>query len=225
MTKLTMKQIKNRQSIHPGSRKAEQVTRVNLRLNKLDKQRKVMDTEKTNKMSRYNFIASQLASIEPEPELLSLEDLHNLVELYINRDDDHYNELRATREQRDKSLQRSSGKSARESELESRKERDLQEYASGFIVPDLSDSLTMKLFKQFPCARKLSKKSKGKTQASAIGGISNNKSDANSLTPEELAEYGLDYNYLPQLNLVRIYKNDRNLKDLSQKGKNNLYNI
>ncbi|TIB60671.1 hypothetical protein E3P78_03063 [Wallemia ichthyophaga] len=219
--KLTMKKIKNRESIHPGSRKAEQVTRVNLRLNKLDQKKKALNTDKSNKMARYHYLANRISQLEPQPTRISLEDLHSLVIQYIDRDDDIYNQLKSDREIRDSKLKRYSGKTAREGEIESRKERELSEFNSGFVVPDLTDNITMDLFKQFPSARKISKKTKGKTHSSQVN---QDNSDNQQLDEDELSKHGLDFNYLPQLKLIRVYSNDNSRSDIFQSGQNPIYN-
>ncbi|TIA87370.1 hypothetical protein E3P99_03206 [Wallemia hederae] len=216
-----MKKIKNRESLHPGSRKAEQVTRVNLRLNKLDQKKKAMDTDKSNKMARYHYIAGRIAELDPQPSRISVQDLHSLVEQYINREDEVYGQLKSEREARDKSLKRKSGRSAREGEIEVRKERELSEFKSGFVVPDLTDETTMHLFKQFPSARKLSKKTRGKTQSSVAS--QDNSMAVDSLDDEELSKHGLDINYLPQLKLVRVYMDNAAQSDVVQQGQNPIY--
>lgn len=247
-----MKKIKNRESLHPGSRKAEQVTRVNLRLNKLDQKKKAMNTEKTNKsgytcdcqiflssliVARYHYLANRLSALDSQPSKISIEDIHSLVKQFIDRDDDLYNDLKSERESRDKKLKRSAGKSSKEGEIDVRKERELSEFKSGFsrctysavgylvdditVVPDLTDEITMHLFKQFPSARKLSKKAKGKTQSSGVN--QDNSMAIDNLDDDELSKHGLDINYLPQLKLIRVYMDQPTKSDLVQFGQNPIY--
>lgn len=132
MTKLSLKKIKNRDSLHPNSRKTIQVNRVNLRLNKLDSKRKVSKNDKFYKMNRYHFIANYLMSLDNLPTCFGLKDLHSLIHTYINRDDGLLSDLRSQRIMRDRSLKRSSGKSSKESDLEFRKQNELNEFKSGF---------------------------------------------------------------------------------------------
>ena len=71
-------------------------------------------------------------SLDNLPTCFGLKDLHSLIHTYINRDDGLLSDLRSQRIMRDRSLKRSSGKSSKESDLEFRKQNELNEFKSGF---------------------------------------------------------------------------------------------
>ena len=104
------------------------------------------------------------------------------------------------------------------------------------VVPDLTDAITFKLFLQFPSAKKVSKKDKGKTHSSIANQphhqshqmeqdqvLDDDEDEENELNKS--ASLGLDFNYLPQLRLIRLYSDDDTKFDVFQQGQNPSYKI
>ncbi|OCF31315.1 translation machinery-associated protein 16 [Kwoniella heveanensis BCC8398] len=132
---ITKKTIKGKEGLHPGSRKAAQLTRVNLRTDKLKQQAKARKDYAEAKLQRPLFFLHALSSPNP----LSLPSLQALItEVYIARHDDRINELISERRP-------GRPKSKELLELEEVKKREMAEYDTGMEVPDLTDAPTVRL--------------------------------------------------------------------------------
>ncbi|WVF69317.1 hypothetical protein IAT40_004093 [Kwoniella sp. CBS 6097] len=132
---ITKKTIKGKEGLHPGSRKAAQLTRVNLRTDKLKQQAKARKDYAEAKLQRPLFFLHSLTSPHP----LSLPSLKALItEVYIARHDDRINELMGERRP-------GRPKSKELMELEEVKKREMAEYETGMEVPDLTDAPTVRL--------------------------------------------------------------------------------
>lgn len=131
--KVTLKKVKGKDGVHPGSRKAGQITRAHLRTAKLASQGKVRKDENKAKCEflimakltvvfRPNFFLRVVSSPEP----LSLQQLRALItDAYISRNDERIAELIAERRPgrpKEKEL----------INLEELKRSELQEWATGF---------------------------------------------------------------------------------------------
>ncbi|WVQ72948.1 hypothetical protein IAR50_002510 [Cryptococcus sp. DSM 104548] len=133
--RLTKKAIKGKEGLHPASRKAHQLTRVNLRLDKLQSQGKIRKDINTSKMTRPLFFLHSLSSPNP----LTLESFRALVsEVYLKRNDPRIDELLA---------ERRPGRPKQKEliELEEFRRRERAEYDSGMEVPDMTHGPTTHL--------------------------------------------------------------------------------
>nr|ODN86889.1 translation machinery-associated protein 16 [Cryptococcus depauperatus CBS 7841] len=133
--KLTKKTIKGKEGLHPGSRKAAQLTRVQLRIEKLKSEGKVRKDQKSGIVQRPLFFIYSLSSQNP----ITLESLKALItEVYLKRHDNRIAELTAER--------RAGRPKPKElSDLEEEKRRETSEYETGMEVPDLTHAPTSHL--------------------------------------------------------------------------------
>ncbi|TYJ51983.1 hypothetical protein B9479_007428 [Cryptococcus floricola] len=137
--RLTKKAIKGKEGLHPGSRKAHQLTRVNLRLDKLQSQGKIRKDLNTSKMTRPLFFLHSLSSPNP----LTLESFRALVsEVYLKRNDPRIDELLA---------ERRAGRPKQKEllELEEFRRRERSEWDSGMELPDMTHGPTTHLMHQW----------------------------------------------------------------------------
>ncbi|WRT67663.1 uncharacterized protein IL334_004635 [Kwoniella shivajii] len=133
--RLTKKAIKGKADLHPSSRKAAQLTRVNLRMDKLKGQTKARKDHADAKLQRPLFFLHSLSSPHP----LSLPSLKSLItEVYLGRYDGRINELIADRRP-------GRPKPKELLELEEIKHRETKEYETGMEVPDLTHAPTVRL--------------------------------------------------------------------------------
>ncbi|WWD04720.1 hypothetical protein V865_002791 [Kwoniella europaea PYCC6329] len=133
--RITKKAIKGKENLHPSSRKAAQLTRVNLRVDKLKSQAKARKDYADAKLQRPLFFLHSLSSPHP----LSLASLKALItEVYLARFDSRIEELNAER--------RAGRPKPKELlELEEIKKREKNDYESGMEVPDLTHAPTTRL--------------------------------------------------------------------------------
>ncbi|GAA6010254.1 hypothetical protein JCM10207_005688 [Rhodosporidiobolus poonsookiae] len=144
--------------VHPNSRRAKQLQRVELRAKKLEVQGRVRRAAEVEKIDRHLYFVH---AIPDDATSLSLPDLHTLLSDYINRNESEIVELAAERQAR--SWRKTEGKGKREVELEKEREDELSEYKSGFILPDLTIAENVKMCRQWarPAPSKEGKNAKG----------------------------------------------------------------
>ncbi|KAH8919460.1 hypothetical protein BT69DRAFT_1337269 [Atractiella rhizophila] len=141
----TTKQLQSKKSgvatkkLHPESRRAKQVMRINLRTEKLAKAKKARREVEVGKVDRHIHIIHSMA---PEKSRLSLQELHELLQQYIHRNTEELTKL-----QKERRPGRPKGK--REVEIEMAVSRDTEEGRSGFLLPDLTDSWCVQLCRQW----------------------------------------------------------------------------
>ncbi|KAL7423195.1 translation machinery-associated protein 16 [Cryptotrichosporon argae] len=127
--KHTLKTIKNKDSLHPSSRKAAQITRVHLRTAKLKHAAKDRKDLAIAKLFRPTFFLHALSSPHP----LTLASLRALVtDVYLARNDERIAELSAERRP-------GRVKTKEHAELEELKRREEAEWETGFEVVDLTN--------------------------------------------------------------------------------------
>ncbi|KAI8978941.1 translation machinery-associated protein 16 [Pilobolus umbonatus] len=135
----TLKTIKNREAIHPYSRKAQQITRVYQRKEKLAKK----ESQRAHNpigdrwlWFRYIFDEDKITATK--------EEMHELIELYLMRHDEEIEELEAERHKGHKKP-----KSPRQILLETLREQELNEYNSGMELPDMTNGKILKLLRDW----------------------------------------------------------------------------
>ncbi|MBW0530925.1 hypothetical protein O181_070640 [Austropuccinia psidii MF-1] len=129
-------------NLNPNSRRSKQFNRVLLRDEKLKKEkndRKKIESLKVNRLIWfYDYL--KLNNLN---SLKSLNEVHNLIENYINR---NFNEIEIEKSKRIKGR----SKSLLQEKLEIESERDENEYStSGFVVPDLVSPENVMLLRQW----------------------------------------------------------------------------
>ncbi|TFK51777.1 hypothetical protein OE88DRAFT_1467516 [Heliocybe sulcata] len=131
---------KKEKVFHPQSRKAGQITRTQLRKNKL--------SEASNKKSRKShaetdFYGFWYHAMPPEGETLTLPVIHALLkDVWLTRHDTELASERAAR-------RKGRPKSTREQHLEDIKLRESEEYRTGLEIPDLTHLANMELFRRW----------------------------------------------------------------------------
>ncbi|KAG0370685.1 hypothetical protein BC939DRAFT_452153 [Gamsiella multidivaricata] len=137
----TMKAIKNKDMIHPSSRKAQQVMRVVLRKDRLEHRQKVRANNSFNQSDRILWFRH---AVPEDVTNLTREQHHELIKEYLARYDDEYQSLVA--------LHRPGKvrpKAAREDILLGLMAKERQEYASGFEIPDFTSPKNVKLLREW----------------------------------------------------------------------------
>ncbi|KAF9901660.1 hypothetical protein EC991_005817 [Linnemannia zychae] len=137
----TMKSIKNKDMIHPSSRKAQQVMRVVLRKDRLEHRQKV---RANNSFSTSDRILWFRHAVPDDVKTLTREEQHALIEEYLARYNEEYESLVA--------LHRPGKvrpKAAREDMLAAFIAKERQEYASGFEIPDFSSPKNVVILREW----------------------------------------------------------------------------
>ncbi|KAF9923849.1 hypothetical protein BGZ75_001689 [Mortierella antarctica] len=137
----TMKAIKNKDMIHPSSRKAQQVMRVVLRKDRLEHRQKV---RANNNFSQSDRLLWFRHAVPEDVKTLTREEHHELIEEYLSRYNEEYEALVA--------LHRPGKvrpKAAREDMLAAFMANERREYASGFEIPDFSSPKNVKLLREW----------------------------------------------------------------------------
>ncbi|GAA5878933.1 hypothetical protein JCM1840_000845 [Sporobolomyces johnsonii] len=144
--------------IHPNSRRAKQLQRVELRSKKLEVQRKVFRAAEVERIDRHLYF---IHALPEDATSIPLADLHQILHDYINRSESELVQLAADREAR--SWRKSEGKSKQEIELEKQKDIEMNEYKAGFVLPDLTLAENVVLCRQWvrPAPSKDRKNAKG----------------------------------------------------------------
>ncbi|CDH57117.1 ring finger domain-containing protein [Lichtheimia corymbifera JMRC:FSU:9682] len=133
--KHTLKNIKNRDAVHPYSRKAQQLQRVILRKNKLT-QKKGDRTATNSRVERWLWFRYAL---DESIQCATKQQIHDLIEMYIERNDEQLQTLEAERQ---KLMHKR--KDPKYDLLVANKELDLNEYKSGIELPDFNDGKNLK---------------------------------------------------------------------------------
>ncbi|CAO3661761.1 unnamed protein product [Umbelopsis ramanniana] len=134
----TLKTIKNRDSMHPSSRKAFQLTRVVMRNDRLEQRARSKDSIGNPKIDRYLWFKFALDDALP---CASSDELHSLIEMYLSRNDEELEKLQALR----KDSKRPKGN--RQDMLEALVKKEHDEYDNGFELPDLQNPKIVKILR------------------------------------------------------------------------------
>ncbi|KAK4050370.1 translation machinery-associated protein 16 [Microbotryomycetes sp. JL201] len=131
--------------LHPNSRRAKQLQRVELRAHKLQVQGRVHRSGEVKRVDRLLYFVHAL---DEDRDQISLDELHQIVSDYISRDDAERDELEHERQQRS-NWRKTEGKSKRETEIDKQKEQETLEYKTGFVVPDLTNAENVFICRQW----------------------------------------------------------------------------
>ncbi|KAG2197324.1 hypothetical protein INT47_012754, partial [Mucor saturninus] len=137
--RITLKTIKNREAIHPYSRKAQQISRVYQRKDKLAKK----EIQKANNPIGERWIWFRYA-FEEDNTVATKAEMHELIEAYLVRHDDEIAELE---QERYKGHKKSKG--PRQDQLEALRISESNEYISGMELPDMTNGKTLKLLREW----------------------------------------------------------------------------
>jgi translation machinery-associated protein 16 len=131
---------KREKIFHPESRKAGQLARTQLRKSKLMKAASKRHKKFSSQIDVFSFFYH---AIPPDSGVLSLEELHDIVQnIWLTR---HDIDLEAEQTARRKGRP----KSAKELKLEEIKLREVEEYRTGMEVIDLTHAPTVELFRKW----------------------------------------------------------------------------
>ncbi|KAG2221256.1 hypothetical protein INT45_012377, partial [Circinella minor] len=137
----TVKNIKNRDQVHPYSRKARQINRAQLRTHKLagKKEGRIAGNTKVERWLwfRYALDESNLCATK--------EQVHELIQLYLKRHDDELEQLEQERKKKGGHRK----KVPRHDILTALKISEESEYASGFELPDLLVEKNVRILREW----------------------------------------------------------------------------
>ncbi|KAI9285313.1 translation machinery-associated protein 16 [Umbelopsis sp. AD052] len=136
----TLKTIKNRDSMHPSSRKAFQLTRVVMRNDRLEQRARSKDSIGNPKIDRWLWFKFALDDTLP---CASSEELHSLIDMYLNRNEEELEKLQALRKDSKRP------KSSRQDMLEALVKKEHDEYNKGFELPDLQNPKNVKILREW----------------------------------------------------------------------------
>ncbi|KAM0752983.1 hypothetical protein T439DRAFT_323599 [Meredithblackwellia eburnea MCA 4105] len=191
----TLKKLQSRKGnisagqVHPNSRRAKQLQRVQLRDKKLQLKNKVRRSTEISKVDRHVYFVQALPQ---ESSSISLPELHQLVHDYIARNDQEAQELATERESR--AWRKKEGKSKRELEIDQQKKEELSEYRAGFVLPDLTLATNVFLCRQW------------------VNPLPNSATTPNSSLK------GGDPNFLPRIRMVRLSSEDKSIVTVAHEG-------
>ncbi|KAI5455035.1 translation machinery-associated protein 16 [Naganishia albida] len=133
----TIKQLqgKGKDKVHPGSRKAGQLDRISLRADKLSHENRMRKTASVTRMERPLYFIGRVTSSTPYT-LDAFKDL--IANTYLARHAEQHAALVAARRP-------GRAKDAKLVAIEDLMAREAAEYASGLLVPDLTDGPTCHL--------------------------------------------------------------------------------
>ncbi|KPV78030.1 uncharacterized protein RHOBADRAFT_50551 [Rhodotorula graminis WP1] len=145
--------------VHPNSRRAKQLQRVELRTKKLEVHGKVRRVQEVHEVDRLLYFVHALSE---DTTSLSLPELHDVLHGYLNRHASELVDLAHERESRS-NWRKTEGKGKREIELEELRKEETSEYRSGFVLPDLTIPENVELCRQWvrPAPSKEGKNAKG----------------------------------------------------------------
>ncbi|KAG1797550.1 hypothetical protein EV424DRAFT_1333372 [Suillus variegatus] len=130
---------KKEKVFHPDSRKAGQLSRVQLRKAKLADAASKRTKKHSAQADVYGFFYHAI----PPEGTLSLEELHSIISnVWLTRHDDELEQERTAR-------RKGRPKSTKELKLEEIKLRESEQYRTGMDVPDLTHEATVKLFRKW----------------------------------------------------------------------------
>ncbi|KAI8981789.1 hypothetical protein BDF20DRAFT_986804 [Mycotypha africana] len=138
--KITLRTVKNRENIHPYSRKAHQLSRVYQRREKMSEKEK----KKAANPKGERWVWFRYAFDEEKPAATKAE-LQELVEIYLQRHDEEINELEAARTRG----HNRKAKTPRQEFLEALKESETNEYIAGMELPDMTNGKMLKLLREW----------------------------------------------------------------------------
>ncbi|KAI9273643.1 translation machinery-associated protein 16 [Sporodiniella umbellata] len=137
--KLTLRTIKNRDEIHPYSRKAHQLSRVYQRREKMAKKEKQKSVNPIgDRWLWFRYAMDEDKTVITRPEI------HDLIEIYLARNDEELEELENSRNKGHRTP-----KTPRQDLLEALKLREANEYISGLELPDLTNGKVVKLLREW----------------------------------------------------------------------------
>ncbi|KAI0051027.1 hypothetical protein FA95DRAFT_1570257 [Auriscalpium vulgare] len=130
---------KKEKIFHPGSRKAGQLNRTQVRKSKLAGQAAKRSQKHSSKTDFYGFFFHAM----PDEGVLTLEELHGIVRnVWLTRNDDDLEEERKAR-------RKGRPKSTKETKLEEIMLQEAEQYRTGMEVPDLTHEANVALFRRW----------------------------------------------------------------------------
>ncbi|KAJ3107325.1 hypothetical protein HDU96_007940 [Phlyctochytrium bullatum] len=132
--KKKLSKIKGVEKAHPHSRKAVQMRRALAREEKIVKLRTEKNATQRAAVDRMVFFKFALPD---DVKMATLEMAHDIIEQYIARNDDEIKEMT-------ESLRPGKPKPPKLIQLQSLREKDVQEYNAGFTLPNMLDAANVK---------------------------------------------------------------------------------
>jgi len=132
---------KSKGAMHPKGRKFKQLNRATLREQKIADKKMQHVEKKEFELLRVKFLQEAITNREGQ-ETFSLDEIKLFIEAFLTRDDEELDKLKAER-------RKGRPPTNRQLLLENKKKHEAQEYLSGYLVPDLTDKLTVELLRNW----------------------------------------------------------------------------
>ncbi|KAK9468737.1 hypothetical protein V1512DRAFT_257772 [Lipomyces arxii] len=117
-------------AVHPKARKFKQLNKATLRETKMNKRRVEREMARDVQLLRLKFLRAKVDS--SDKDVFGVDEIEEFVSEFIARDDAELDQLKSTRRPGRPS-------SGRQDSLQTRRDFEVAEFASGFYVPDLTD--------------------------------------------------------------------------------------
>lgn len=127
--------------LHPYARKFKQVNRASLREDKLVAKKTERMHARADTSTRLLFF-SQTAKQTPEKLSWTVDEIKEITEVYLARDDDELEALK-------KSRRPGRPSSSKQDMLQMRTDKEQHEYKTGYMVPHLGDEETVRALKTY----------------------------------------------------------------------------
>ncbi|KAK7208481.1 translation machinery-associated protein 16 [Myxozyma melibiosi] len=135
--------LKAGSGVHPKARKFQQLNRATLRERKVTKQKMERSSVRDVQVLRFRFLRSCVDREENKDKTaFTEEEIKSMIQEFISRDDAEIQQLQASRRPGRPS-------SSRQDALQTRREFEMEEFKTGFYVPNLLDKNIVKAFRDW----------------------------------------------------------------------------
>lgn len=130
-------------TVHPRGRKFQQLNRGTLRENKIAAKKKAYNERRSNELARVKFIQDVINSETfKDKKTFNNSEVAVFIQQFISRDDEELAELQKKRRQ-------NRPPSNKQLILQQKKDSEAEEFAKGFLCPDLTDEKNVILLRKW----------------------------------------------------------------------------
>ncbi|ODQ67332.1 hypothetical protein NADFUDRAFT_40497 [Nadsonia fulvescens var. elongata DSM 6958] len=140
LTKLKQKVKGAEKNLHLKSRKFRQINRATIREERINKQKHERIGAKEIRLLRTRFFKEAISTVDKSS--FDLQDMKDLIEVFISRDDDELRKLKDARRP-------GRPASGRQDILQMKIEAEKKEYKTGYLMVDLSDVENVKFLRNW----------------------------------------------------------------------------
>ncbi|KAK9367250.1 hypothetical protein V1509DRAFT_627439 [Lipomyces kononenkoae] len=135
--------LKKKSAVHPKARKFKQLNRATLRDVKINKRQADREMARDGQVLRMKFIRAAIDLPEnKDKDSFTEDEIKTIIQEFANRDDAELEQLKSARRP-------GRPASARQDALQTRKDFELEEFNTGFYMPDLMDKQNVKQFRDW----------------------------------------------------------------------------